>query len=154
MKIFVGTDHAGFELKQKLVPFLESLGHEVVDKGALEFDAYDDYPDYVSLVAQEISKNPDSTKAQGIIIGGSGEGEAMCANRFKNVRAMEYYGPHSNVSIIKASRNDNDSNILSLGARLITEEEALKAVQDWLETPFSGNERHVRRIAKLNNING
>jgi ribose 5-phosphate isomerase B len=154
MKIFIGTDHAGFELKQKLIPFLEGLGHEVMDKGALEYDAYDDYPDYITLVAKEISKNPDSTKFRGIILGASGQGEAMVANKFKNVRAMVYYCPNQNASIIKTSRNDTDSNIISLGARFITENEAMDAVKDWLETPFPGEERHVRRIAKLNSING
>lgn len=154
MKIFVGTDHAGFELKQKLIPFLEGLGHEVVDKGALEYDAYDDYPDYISLVSEEISKNPDSTQVRGIILGASGQGEAMVANKFKNVRAMVYYGENANASIIKASRNDNDSNIFSIGARFVTESEAMDAVKNWLEIPFPKEERHVRRIAKLNNING
>jgi len=154
MKIFIGADHAGFELKQKLIPFLESLGHEVVDKGALEYDAYDDYPDYMSEVAKEISKNSDSTETRGIIIGASGQGEAMVVNKFKNVRAMVYYGENSNASIIKASRNDNDSNVFSIGARFVTDGEAMDAVKSWLETPFPKEERHVRRIAKLNNING
>lgn len=154
MNIFIGTDHAGFELKQKLSVFLESLGHEVEDKGAFEYDAYDDYPDYVSLVAKEISKHDDSTNFRGIVLGGSGQGEAMCANKYKNVRALTYYGENPNISIIKASRNDNDSNVLSLGARFITEDEAFKATEVWLSTPFSGDERHVRRIAKINKLNG
>ncbi len=154
MKIYLGADHAGFELKGKLIPFLESLGHEVVDKGALEYDAYDDYPDFMVEVAKEISKNPDSTLARGVVLGGSGQGEAMCVNKFKNVRASVYYGPSANTSNIKATRNDNDANVLSIGARFITEEEALGAVKEWLDTPFSGDERHMRRINKLNNING
>ncbi len=149
MKIFVGTDHAGFELKQKLIVLLESLGHDVEDKGAFEYDAYDDYPDFVSEVAKEISKNSDSTQFRGIVLGGSGQGEAMVANRFKNVRAMEFYGPREGANIIKDSRGHNDSNILSLGARMMTEEEAFKAVEEWLSTPFSGDERHVRRIGKI-----
>lgn len=147
MKIFIGSDHAGFELKEKLVPFLKELGYEVEDKGAFEYNKEDDYPDFIRPVAEEISKNPSS---RGIVLGGSGQGEAMCANRFKNVRAMEYYAPsRGEVSIIKDSRSHNDSNVLSFGARFLSEDEAKTAVKDWLETPFSGDERHIRRIKKL-----
>ena len=147
MKIYIGSDHAGFELKEKLIPFLKELGHEVEDKGAYSFDPNDDYPDFVEPVAQEVSKNPD---AKGIVLGGSGQGEAMCANRFKGVRAVEYYAPsRGEINIIEDSRSHNDSNILSLGARFLSEDEAREAVRLWLETPFSGDERHVRRIAQL-----
>ena len=150
MKIFIGSDHAGFELKGKLIPFLKGLGHEVEDEGAFEYDAQDDYPDFIKPVAEEISKNPDSTQYRGIVLGGSGQGEAICANRFKNVRAMTYYAPsRGEVDIIKDSRGHNDSNVLSLGARFLSEDEAKIAIKEWLETPFSGDERHVRRIAKL-----
>ena len=150
MKIFIGSDHAGFELKNKIVPFLTELGYEVEDKGALKYDPLDDYPDFITPVAEEVSKNSDSTQYRGIILGGSGQGEAMQANRFKNVRAMEYYAPsRGDVSIIRDSRSHNDSNVLSLGARFLSEEEALEAVKLWLETPFSGDERHVRRIKKI-----
>lgn len=147
MKIFIGADHAGFELKGALIMFLKKLGHEVEDKGAFEMNPLDDYPDFIKSVAEAVSNNPE---ARGIVLGGSGQGEAMCANRFKNVRAMTYYAPsRGEVSIVKDSRSHNNSNILSLGARFLSEEEALTAVKDWLETPFSGDERHVRRIAKL-----
>ena len=147
MKIFIGADHAVFELKEKLISFLKELGHEVVDKGAFEYDKEDDYPDFVKPVAQAVLVNPD---AKGIVIGGSGQGEAICANKFKNVRAMEYYAPsRGEVSIIKDSRSHNDSNILSLGARFLEASEAMEAVKLWLETPFSGDERHVRRLKKL-----
>jgi ribose 5-phosphate isomerase B len=154
MKIFIGTDHAGFELKGKLVPFLVELGHEVIDMGAKEYDAYDDYPDFISPVAEEISNNPDSTLVRGIVLGGSGQGEAMVANKFKNVRAAEYYGPSGDMSITKISRMHNDSNILSIGARFVTLEETFGMVREWLDTAFSGEERHVRRVNKINNING
>ena len=147
MRIYIGADHAGFELKGKLIPFLKGLGYEVEDKGALTYDTNDDYPDFVKPVAQAVSENPDT---KGIVIGGSGQGEAICANKFKNVRAMEYYAPsRGEVSIIKDSRSHNNSNILSLGARFLSEDEARSAVKDWLETSFSGDERHLRRIAKL-----
>ncbi len=150
MKIYIGTDHAGFELKEKLKPFLAELGHEVEDLGAFAYDKDDDYPDFIIPVAQKISENPDSNNFRGIILGGSGQGEAMVANRFKNVRAFEYYTPsRGEVDIVKDSRSHNDSNIISLGARFLSEEEAKDAIKTWLETPFSGDERHIRRIAKF-----
>src|SRR3989344_9528570 len=146
--IYIGSDHAGFQLKEKLIPFLKDLGYEVQDKGAFSYDPQDDYPDFVIPVAKAIANDPEQSR--GIVLGGSGQGEAICANKFKNVRAMEYYAPsRGDVSIIKDSRGHNDSNILSLGARFLSEEEALEAVKLWLETPFSGDERHVRRIKKI-----
>ena len=154
MKIFVGSDHAGFELKTALVTYLKSLGHEVEDKGAHEYDESDDYPDFIAPVAVEVSKNPEG--ARGIILGGSGQGEAICANRFQNVRAAVFYGEVQSLageeSIIELSRKHNDANVLSLGARFIREQEMLDAVHIWLETPFSGEEKHERRIRKLDNI--
>lgn len=160
MKIFFGTDHAGFELKKKLMPFVKSLGFEVFDKGAYEYNDGDDYPDFIIPVAKEVSSDLDSNESRGIIIGGSGQGEAMTASRFPGIRAVVYYGESAPVlngtepsvltSIIKMSREHNDSNILSLGARFITEEEAKIAVKVWLETPFSGEEKHKRRIDKIN----
>ncbi len=150
MKIYLGTDHAGFELKEKLKPFLVELGHEVEDLGAFNYDKNDDYPDFIIPVAKKISENSDSNKYRGIILGGSGQGEAMCANRFKNVRAFEYYAPSRGpINIVEDSRSHNDSNIISLGARFLSEDEAKDAVKIWLETPFSGDERHIRRISKF-----
>ena len=90
MKIFIGTDHAGFGLKEKLLTFLKAQGHEVVDKGAYEYNEGDDYPDFVIPVAREVSQNPDNIR--GIILGATGEGEAIAANKFPNVRAVVYYG--------------------------------------------------------------
>jgi|SRR3989338_3862876 len=147
MKIYIGSDHAGFELKEKLISFLVEEDHEVVDKGAFEYKESDDYPDFISKVAEEVSNNP--TNVRGIILGGSGEGEAMDANRFPHVRAAEYYG--GPIEIVKLSREHNNSNILSLGARFLTDEEAKNAVKLWLTTAFSGDERHVRRINKIDN---
>lgn len=146
-KIFVGTDHAGFELKEKLVPFLKELGYEVEDKGAFSLDEKDDYPDFVAPVAEEVSKAPEDTR--GIVLGGSGQGEDMVADKFPHVRSAVYYG--GPLEIVKLSREHNDANILSLGARFISEEEAKTAVKLWLETPFSGEERHARRIEKIEN---
>lgn len=158
MKIFLGTDHAGFELKERLVPYLKNLGFEVYDKGAYEYNDDDDYPDFIIPVAKEVSADPKDSR--GIIIGGSGQGEAMAASRFPGIRAVVYYGESASMlngekdsalnNIIKLSREHNDSNILSLGARFITEEEAKIAVKVWLETDFSGDEKHARRIEKIN----
>ncbi len=144
MKIYIGTDHAGFELKQKLVPFIQSLGHEAIDFGAHEYNEVDDYPDFITPVAKEVSANP---AARGIILGGSGQGEAMTANKFPHVRAAVYYG--GTFDIVRLSREHNDANILSLGARFLSEDEAKEAVRIWLNTPFPCDERHVRRLEKI-----
>src|SRR3989338_3693250 len=156
MKILVGSDHAGFGLKEKLIPYLQKLGHEVEDKGAYEYNEEDDYPDFIIPVAREISKHPNEIK--GIVLGGSGQGEGMAANKFSDVRAAVYYGQGQCVveeeheSIIKLSMEHNDANILSLGARFITEEEMKQVVKEWLNTPFVDNDRHKRRLAKMARI--
>ena len=156
MKIYIGTDHAGFELKEKLVEFLRKEKYEVIDKGAYRCDKWDDYPELIAPVAEAVSADPK--KIRGIILGGSGQGEAIVANRFSNVRTAVFYGScgakNNKVSqeIIKLSRKHNDSNILSLGARFLDENEAKKAVKLWLETPFSGDVRHKRRIGKIDDI--
>lgn len=144
MKIYIGSDHAGFKLKEKLVSFLVELGHEVADKGPFEYNQDDDYPDFVRPVAESVTSDNGS---KGIVIGKSGQGEAMCANRIEGVRAAVWYG--ENQEVLRLSREHNDANILSLGAGFIKEEEALEAVNFWLETPFSDEERHGRRIQKL-----
>lgn len=145
MKIFIGSDHAGFELKGKLVVFLKELGHEVEDKGAFEYNESDDYPDFVIPVAQAIANDPE--RSRGIVIGKSGQGEAMVANRTKGVRAAVWYG--GNREPLRLSREHNDASILSLGAGLMETTEALEATKLWLETPFSGDERHIRRLSKF-----
>ena len=143
MKIHIGTDHAGFELKNKLAEYITELGHEVIDHGAFLFDESDDYPDFVKPVAISVSENPE---VRGIVLGGSGQGEAMCANRHQGARATEYYG--GPVEIVKISRQHNNANILSIGARFVTDDEAKQAVKVFLETDFSNDERHLRRLAK------
>ncbi len=147
MKLFIGSDHAGFEMKRVLVSHLELMGHEVVDKGPDHLDPADDYPDFVALVAEGVAEVDSG--AMGIVIGGSGTGEAIEANRLFGVRAAVYYGGQE--EIIKLAREHNDVNILSLGARFISEQEAKRAVDLFLETKFSGDERHKRRILKLDN---
>ena len=143
-KVFLASDHAGYELKEALGPFLAERGYQVEDLGPSSFDPADDYPDTIGPLARAIA---DDKTAAGIAIGGSGQGEAMVCNRTSGVRAAVYYG--GNKDIVKLSREHNDANVLSIGARFISQEEAKEAVLLWLETPFSGEERHVRRIAKL-----
>ncbi len=146
MTIYFATDHAGFELKEKLVAYVRDvLKYDVFDCGAHELNVEDDYPAFIKKASEAVSQNPDTTKA--IILGGSGEGEAMVANKFPHVRATEYYG--GNMEIIRLAREHNDANVLSLGARFISEQEAKDAVTLWLGTPFSNEERHVRRIEQI-----
>lgn len=150
MKICIASDHAGFELKQTLIPFLESLGHEVIDYGAKALNPDDDYPEFISQGVLGVFDDLENTKA--IIIGGSGQGEAIVANRLPGIRAAVYYG--GNLDIIKLSREHNDANVLSLGARFLSTAEAQEAVKLWLETSFNREERHVRRITQIDEIYG
>ena len=157
MKIYLGADHAGYEFKEKLKIYLSELGpgYEIIDKGAFEYDANDDYPDFIHAVAIAVANDPES---RGIVLGASGQGEAMCANRVTGARAAVFYGParapqkdlsgHT-LDMIASVRMHNDANILALGARFLGEEEAKEAVKIFLTTPFSGDERHLRRINKL-----
>jgi ribose 5-phosphate isomerase B len=140
----MGADHAGFMLKEKLKEFLIQAGFEVIDHGAFSLSPMDDYPDFVEPVARVVSENPDE---RGIILGGSGQGEAMDANRFPHVRAIEYYG--GNTEIILLGREHNNANVLSLGARFMSQEEAQEAVMLFLSTAFSAAEHHQRRIDKI-----
>jgi len=152
-KVYIGTDHAGFKLKQELIPFVKGLGYEVFDCGAYKYDKDDDYPDFIEPVAKAVALNPEMNC--GIILGGSGQGEAMVANRFPNVRAVVYYGEPSifnKHAFIKISREHNDANVLSLGARFLKPQDAKKAVETWLSTHFSNAERHIRRIKKIEKI--
>lgn len=146
-KIFLGTDHAGFELKEHVKKYLLGLGMEVEDKGAHKFNAQDDYPDFIVPVAKAVAKNANS---KGIIFGASGQGEAIVANKVKGIRAALYYG--GNIKIVKLSRTHNNANILSLGARFLTKVHAIEAVKLWLKTDFSNEERHVKRIKKINQL--
>lgn len=149
--IHIGADHAGFELKEELMATLQSLGYEVVDHGAYDLDDEDDYPDFIAPVAQAVSEDMEKL-SKGIVIGGSGQGEAIVANKFPNIRAAVWYGnPEGGdgQNIVTLSREHNDANILSIGARFVSVQEAKEAVELWLETAFSGDERHVRRINKI-----
>ena len=145
MTIYLASDHAGFALKAHLAEFIGNLGFTVVDKGPFSLDEGDDYPDFMRPVGEEILKDPEHIR--GIIMGGSGQGEAMAVNRMKGIRAAVYYG--GPLDAVRLSREHNDANVLAIGARLATATEAEQAVKLWLETSFTGEERHKRRIAKL-----
>lgn len=148
MKVYFATDHAGFELKHALVAFVRDELHlEVEDCGAFEYDANDDYPELIATAARAVQHDPMS---RAIVLGGSGQGEAMVANRYKGVRAAVFYG--GTTEIVKLSRQHNDANVLSIGARFLTEDEAKSAVALWLQTDFSGEERHAKRISAIDAV--
>ena len=141
--IVLATDHAGFELKEAVKKSLLELGFEIKDFGALEYESTDDYPDFINPAAKFISEK-DNT--MGIIFGGSGQGEAMAANRFKGVRAAVFYdGPDE---IINLSRLHNNANVLSFGSRFIDADRAIELIKKWLGVEFEGG-RHQKRIEKL-----
>ena len=143
MKIYIAADHAGFNLKNYLIKQLLADGYDIEDCGAFDFDPLDDYPDFIIPAAEKVANQPNS---RGIIIGGSGQGEAMAANRIQGVRAaVYYYGP---IDIVKLSRLHNNANILSLGARFLSVERATEILNIWLTEKFEG-ERHENRINKL-----
>ena len=163
MKIALTTDHAGFEAVQQLRVFLQQLGHECVDFGPRSFDAGDDYPDFMFPAAQAVASGECE---RGIILGGSGQGEAMVANRVKGVRCALFYSPaiakvavdaegtmsDDPYEIVKLSRQHNDSNVLSLSGRFLSITEMQQAIEIWLTTPFSDAERHARRVRKLDEL--
>ena len=143
MKIHLATDHAGLDLKNSIKEYLVREGHDVTDHGAHEYDALDDYPDFIFPCAHAVASDVSN---RGIILGGSGQGEAMAANRIKGVRAAVFYnGP---MDIVKLSREHNNANILSIGARFMDEGEILNVLEIWFDEPFEGG-RHQRRIDKL-----
>ena len=119
--IHLATDHAGYELKNEALMWLEDNGYTIIDHGAHHFDALDDFPDFIALAAEAVSKDPTS---RAIIFGGSGQGEAMVANRYPHIRATVYYG--GNEEIITLSRQHNDANILSVGARFVSRETLIR----------------------------
>jgi ribose 5-phosphate isomerase B len=142
MRVFLGTDHAGFELKEHLVSWLKANGHEPVDCGAFAYDAVDDYPPFVLRAAQRTAAEPGTL---GIVIGGSGNGEAIAANKVKGVRAALVW----NEDTATLAREHNDANVISLGARQHDADTATRFVELFLTTPYSGEERHTRRITML-----
>lgn len=160
MKLALATDHAGFELLRQLEAFLVQNGHECKDFGPQSLQPSDDYPDFIFPAARAVASGECEA---GIILGGSGQGEAMAANRIKGARCAVYYGSAQAAAaidaagnpaadqyeILRLTRQHNDSNMLSLAARFLDVDEAKQAVTVWLGARFSGDERHKRRIAKL-----
>ncbi len=148
MKIYLGSDHAGFALKEQIKEFLTKNMYEVVDCGAEIFDAQDDYPDFITPVAQVVAQDAHARVERfGIVFGGSGQGEMMAANRVAGVRCAMYYGGTDTVVVL--SREHNNANMLSLGARLISEDQAREVINKFLSTSFSDDERHLRRLSKF-----
>lgn len=163
MKVYLATDHAGFELKNKVGEFLKKEGFEVEDCGPETYDKDDDYPDFISKAAQKVSDNPSDF---GIVFGGSGQGEAIVANKFKNVRCALFYGPiippigtditgktsDDPYEMLRLTREHNNSNILSIGVRFMTADDAMNAIKLFLTSKYSGEERHARRIEKIKKL--
>lgn len=163
MKIALTTDHAGFGDLAELKAYLESLGHEVINFGPSEFNSTDDYPDYMFPAAQAVAREECEA---GIIMGGTGQGEAMAANRIKGVRCAVFYGPivakeavdiegdksTDPYEMLVLSREHNLANVLSLSTRFLSLDEMKKAISTWLNTPLGTEERHVRRSKKLDNV--
>ena len=145
-KIVLATDHAGFKLKEDIKKYLTEKGMEVEDMGTHTLNPKDDYPDFIIPAAKKVAKD----QSRGIIFGASGQGEAITANKVKGIRAALYYG--KNIDIVKLSRTHNNANILSLGAKFLSKEEAIKAVETWINTDFSNEERHIRRIKKISKL--
>lgn len=162
MKLYFAADHAGFEGKNVLIDYARSLGYEVEDCGAFEHDTNDDYPALIAAAARKLSADVAAgIDSRAIVAGASGQGEAMAANRFSGVRCAVYYGKAgvnqtdasgTQLDILASTRAHNNANALSFGMRFISIDEAKEVMKQWLETPFSGVERHARRAAALDGI--
>ena len=151
MKLYLATDHAGFELKEQVKLWLIEKGdYEVVDCGAQTFVDGDDYPKYMVIAAKAVQEDSMHAPSMAIIFGGSGTGEAVVANRFHHVRAEPYSG--GNLEVVKLAREHNDANVLSIGARFVTFDEAKKAIELFLTTHFSHAERHSDRIIMIEDL--
>ena len=142
MRVYLGSDHAGFELKARLIEWLASAGHEPVDCGPHNYVQDDDYPVYVMRAAQAVIGDPGSL---GIVIGGSGNGEQIAANKIPGIRAAVAWTDET----AQLARRHNDANVLSLGARMYSVEDAIGFTRIFLATPFSGEPRHARRLAEI-----
>jgi ribose 5-phosphate isomerase B len=142
VRVYLGSDHAGFELKTQLEAHLEAAGHDVVDVGPATYDADDDYPPYCIEAARRVVAEPGSL---GVVIGGSGNGEQIAANKVAGCRAALGY----DVETATLARQHNDAQVIAIGARMHGPDEAAEIVTAFLDTPFSGDERHARRIRML-----
>ncbi|WP_042387600.1 ribose-5-phosphate isomerase [Streptacidiphilus melanogenes] len=142
MRVYLGSDHAGFELKQHFVKWLTEAGHEPIDCGPHIYDAVDDYPPFCLRAAERTAADPE---ALGVVIGGSGNGEAIAANKVKGVRAALAWS----LDTAKLGREHNNANVISIGGRMHSVEDATSFLEVFLNTPFSAEERHIRRIDML-----
>lgn len=150
MLVYIASDHAGFEMKKVVENYLLEKGHDVVDVGPFSFDQTDDYPDFIHPAIQKMKESiaelgEESVRA--VILGGSGTGEAIVANRYKNVRAVVFNSV--NLEVVKLGREHNNANVLSVGARFVDNDYLKLALEKFLETSFDKNSRHVRRIEKI-----
>lgn len=147
MKVFVGSDHNGFQYKKLIIDYIKALGHEVVDVGDKKLDQNDDFPKFASEVVDALlsSKEIDS---KAILICGSGQGMCMAANRFKGIRASLCW----NIKEAISSRNDDDSNVLCLSSSYMSEDKVKPIISVWLNTPFAAAPRYIRRIKQLDNL--
>ncbi|MAH07352.1 ribose-5-phosphate isomerase [Candidatus Pacearchaeota archaeon] len=150
MVIYLAGDHAGFRLKRKIIDYFIGEGIKYDDLGPLDYDEKDDYPDYVVPLARKVAKGKRG-KDFGIAVCGSGQGEAIAVNKIRGVRCALYYG--GPVKMVKLSKEHNDANVLSLGARFLSEKEAIRAVDIWLKSRFEGG-RHLRRLKKISGLGG
>jgi ribose 5-phosphate isomerase B len=150
MKIYLATDHAGFALKENIKKYLEEKGNEVYDCGALTLEPGDGYPVYMVKAAESVHNDALHAPSMAVIFGGSGQGEAIVANRFRHVRAIVYAG--GNLELVKLGREHNDANVISVGARFVTEAEAKQAIDLFFATPFSHDERHAERIIQIEEL--
>lgn len=164
MKIFIASDHTGFEIKEKVKDYLREKQYTFEDCGASDFNPDDDYPQFMHAAAQGVSENPDDDR--GILLGGSGQGEAMVANKVKGIRCALFYAPavasgavdiegnmsEDSFSIVRLTREHNGANMLSIGVRFLTEEQIIKAINLWLEASQPSNERHIRRIQQIKEL--
>lgn len=142
MRVHIGSDHAGLEIKEQLISWLEGNGHEAIDHGPFVYDALDDYPVFCIRAAQGVANDPGSF---GIVFGGSGNGEQMAANKVAGIRAALVWSKATAV----LAREHNDANVISIGARQHTHEEMLSFIDTFLRTDFTHDERHVRRIGQM-----
>jgi len=146
VRIHIATDHAGLDFSRTLQQHLADAGHEVIDHGPLEYDALDDYPSFCINAARAVVRDQRSgVEALGVVFGGSGNGEQIAANKVEGVRAALVW----NLSTAELAREHNDANVISIGARQHTVEEAISFIDRFIQTPFSGEERHARRIGQL-----
>jgi ribose 5-phosphate isomerase B len=159
MNVYLATDHAGFETKNALVAFLKSKGYDAIDCGPFAYDKDDDYPELIAIAARKLQEDVrQGIDSRAIVMGASGQGEAMVANRFRGVRCALYYGaPQTSqtdaagkqLNMIQSVREHNNANCLSLGARFLSQEDIEQVVLEWLSIDFPREERHARRIDQI-----